>query len=522
MTNGRYFFAFAVILWIFIPIVLNTANYYDVLGVPKNADISTIKKAFKKLSLKFHPDKNKQNPDKAKEKFTEIVNAYETLKDPEKRKQYDLLGQDGFKYGYQKGSKKQGNSKQDFKFQDFNFDDLFGSFFGTGNRKKKQREDDMFEDYFKDHEEEEKVKDQDFFSESLVLELDMATLKYFFNRKEVWVIFFYKSNQKTSLEMKEIWLDLSTKYNGIFRVAAINCLKEKEICVNQFKVKSYPTIKGYAQSKKSKGEIFTDQSVSVERIGHFANTLLKNKVKNVTKENYESFIKIQPEKFKILIFSKKNHPSILLKSLALSLSEIMNFGLVTLNEDFLFQKYKVHVLPSLYLVQNPLEYKGLKYEGEFTKEKIMIFLRDNARGIPVKIKPFAGKALPFNRKTFDIGICGENNPYLCFLLLTTQMNEKQINFLRDLAEFYKTDPIHFLFAKSNDISYEFLFPEVKSLPTFIIIKGKNHKYAVIEDFSFDVETVHNFIETTLSGSRKFYSLGALLKNAFGSNIKTEL
>ncbi len=65
-------------------------NPYKILGIGKNANEKTIKKAFKQLSLKYHPDKNRDP--KAIEYYSKIVNAYETLIDPNKKQQYDLYG----------------------------------------------------------------------------------------------------------------------------------------------------------------------------------------------------------------------------------------------------------------------------------------------------------------------------------------------------------------------------------------------------------------------------------------------
>jgi len=66
-------------------------DYYKILGVKKNADKEAVSKAFKKLARKYHPDLNPDNPD-AEKKFKELGEAYEVLKDPEKRKLYDHLG----------------------------------------------------------------------------------------------------------------------------------------------------------------------------------------------------------------------------------------------------------------------------------------------------------------------------------------------------------------------------------------------------------------------------------------------
>ena len=63
-------------------------DYYDVLGIDRNADEKTIKKAYRKLAKKYHPDTNAGNPDAA-DKFKEVNEAYDVLGDPKKKKMYD-------------------------------------------------------------------------------------------------------------------------------------------------------------------------------------------------------------------------------------------------------------------------------------------------------------------------------------------------------------------------------------------------------------------------------------------------
>ena len=106
-------------------------DYYEVLGVPKTATQDELKKAFRKLALKYHPDRNKDNPEAA-DKFKEANEAYSVLSDEQKRAQYDQLGMDAFEQMSQGG----GAGADPFGgfggAQGFDMEDLFGTFFGGG------------------------------------------------------------------------------------------------------------------------------------------------------------------------------------------------------------------------------------------------------------------------------------------------------------------------------------------------------------------------------------------------------
>jgi molecular chaperone DnaJ len=104
------------------------ATLYDTLGVKKNASADEIKKAYRKLAAQYHPDKNPGDAS-AEEKFKEVQNAYDTLSDPEKRKQYDRFGENGRRAGpgFDPGDFGGGN----FTINDLaDLGDLFGGLFG--------------------------------------------------------------------------------------------------------------------------------------------------------------------------------------------------------------------------------------------------------------------------------------------------------------------------------------------------------------------------------------------------------
>ncbi len=104
-------------------------DYYEVLGVSKDASTTEIKSAFRKKAKEFHPDLNKDDPNAA-EKFKEAQEAYEILSDESKRKMYDQYGHAGVNQSASSGGF--GGFSGGFDASDFGFGDIFDSFFGGG------------------------------------------------------------------------------------------------------------------------------------------------------------------------------------------------------------------------------------------------------------------------------------------------------------------------------------------------------------------------------------------------------
>jgi len=122
------------------------SDYYDILGVNKNASADEIKKAYRKQALQWHPDRHKDDKAEAEKRFKEINEAYQVLSDPQKRSAYDNYGHEAFAPGGAAGPFSQGGRQGPFTytyttgggspFAGFDFSDpfdIFEQFFGGGN-----------------------------------------------------------------------------------------------------------------------------------------------------------------------------------------------------------------------------------------------------------------------------------------------------------------------------------------------------------------------------------------------------
>ncbi len=103
---------------------MSERGYYEILGIGKDASPEEVKKAYRRLAFKFHPDKNTGDKG-SEEKFKEISEAYEILSNPDKRATYDRFGREGLRGAFSRGG---------FKWQDFtHFQDFGDIFSGLGD-----------------------------------------------------------------------------------------------------------------------------------------------------------------------------------------------------------------------------------------------------------------------------------------------------------------------------------------------------------------------------------------------------
>jgi len=113
---------------------MNKRDYYEILGVSRTASADEIKSAYRKMALKYHPDRNPDNKE-AEEKFKEAAGAYEVLSNADKRRQYDQFGHAGLD-GLGQGGFDAGGMSMDDIFESFG--DIFGQMFGGGGQRRRR------------------------------------------------------------------------------------------------------------------------------------------------------------------------------------------------------------------------------------------------------------------------------------------------------------------------------------------------------------------------------------------------
>jgi len=200
MMLVRVFTSFLLLSPVF---VLSGEDYYKLLGIKRNADTREIRKAFKKLALKLHPDKNDEEG--AHEKFLKINRAYEVLKDDELRKKYDMYGDE------EEESNNRGRNYQSWKY----YNDDFG------------------------------IYDDD---------IDIVTLdsnefrRSVMESHDVWFINFYSPRCGHCHDLAPTWRKLAKEVAGSVRVGAVNCQEESWLCRQQG-ITGYPKLLLYTMGE---------------------------------------------------------------------------------------------------------------------------------------------------------------------------------------------------------------------------------------------------------------------------------
>ncbi|CAH2239250.1 jg21888 [Pararge aegeria aegeria] len=208
----------------------SSTTYYQILGVSKSASAQEIRQAYKKLAVKLHPDKNPNGEEQ--KRFLEITEAYETLKDPEKRHQYDLYG------SHQSYTRKYDHHSQT-EYNNLYYNGLY------------------HEDPF-------------------VKTLSGGNF-YAFLSEGLHFVNFYSPFCPPCQSLADGWKKLAETYNGIIKVGAVNCKYYNSFCYNNMRIGSYPTLLFYPNGKKG-NYIYYNGAHTMEALEEFVMKFIRSRV----------------------------------------------------------------------------------------------------------------------------------------------------------------------------------------------------------------------------------------------------
>lgn len=258
-------FAPVLVLASLLVLAAGGRDLYKILEIDKGADEATIKRAYRKLALKYHPDKNPDNPEQAEEKFREVGGAYDVLSDETKRKVYDQYGEEGLKQheaGQQPGAHHHGGfpggggpfgfggggGRRQFRFH-------FGGGGGGGRDPF-----DMFHEQFggggfpgghhghpgggrRGHHGGGRGGGVSYDANSPVSLLKQGKFPGH-DARNVWFVEFFAPWCGHCQQLKPTWEALAKELKGLVKVGAVNCDEQQMVC-QQHGAQSFPTLKMY-------------------------------------------------------------------------------------------------------------------------------------------------------------------------------------------------------------------------------------------------------------------------------------
>uniref|UniRef100_A0A1J3IN53 DnaJ protein ERDJ3A n=1 Tax=Noccaea caerulescens TaxID=107243 RepID=A0A1J3IN53_NOCCA len=358
---GRRRLAIAVVL-VSTLLLLNaeakSVDPYKVLGVSRDAKQREIQKAFHKLSLKYHPDKNKNKG--AQEKFAEINNAYEILSDEEKRKNYDLYGdekgQPGFDAGYSGGGNGGhsggfnfggpggwqnmggGGGSKSFSFSfggpgesssGFGMDDIFSMF--SGGSSKGRDGFGGFGGFGGSSKAESRSKSG---SAAAIRTINSQVYKKeIMDQGMTWLVLSYLPSQRGTQYHESIIEEVSESLQGALKVGRINCETESSLCKQL----------GIVPRRAPRLFVYSYTSSGKTTLAEYTEELVAKKVKSFCQEHLPRFSKrIDLNSFDVSAVSSQKTPKVMLLSTKKDTPVIWRVLSGLYNGRFVFYNTEVH------------------------------------------------------------------------------------------------------------------------------------------------------------------------------------
>uniref|UniRef100_A0A0G4FSV8 DnaJ homolog subfamily C member 10 n=1 Tax=Chromera velia CCMP2878 TaxID=1169474 RepID=A0A0G4FSV8_9ALVE len=495
-------------------------DFYKILGVPRSADEGQIKKAYRDLSKKYHPDKSDE-PD-AQEKFIEISNAYEVLSDKEKKATYDRYGEEGLQGAGGGGGGQQGGfggfgdprhifeqffgggfGGQNIRFQfggpgggggggGFHFGGMpgMGGMGGHPGGGRPQRE------------------SKNMYDETSVEQLNPSSFKEKVEeRRYCAIVEFYAPWCGHCKEMKSEWIKLADKMGESLTVGAVNCEKDKGLCENNG-VEGYPTVLFFPADKTQRAKKYTGKR-DFDGFSSYVKKEMPHKVTVVkTNEDLDNLINKSPEKAKVLLLTEKASMPPTIKSLSYEFDGKLLIG-------FASKKDAPDVVewlgpPKIPSVLHLTDYDDPK-KGEWLKTTSREGLSLAFSRISMAKRPGASFRELLKTRV-DNGECSETDGQYCFILLLkgkSAQGDPVHDLMKKTSEKFKNDAAKFAWVDAElQKGFASAFGGVDcpknvgwgdKCHTLIAYRPKRKKFKKFEGNVRDQAAVDSFVDNVVSG-----------------------
>lgn len=548
--------ALRLILFLAVIPVLAGKDYYKILGIPRNADDNQIKRAYRKLSLKYHPDKNPAS----KEKFMEVANAYEVLVNPETRRKYDAYGEEGLKSDGFGGTDGSGfdfggfggfggfGDFRGFKFSaggnTFHFGGGGGPFGFGGEGGRRQGS------HSRTHFESQGSSFNNLYSDSKhVTELSTMSAgeikEKIKSREWILVVNFYRPGCGPCKQLVQTYGSIAkvmSQYDVEF--GAVNCDTHFQLC-QSYNIERYPHLAMFIKGKNSQ-VVYTPSPgsgnpYSESNIGKWITDKMPDHSMRLSSYNQAlQWLKLGKHIPKAVLFTSKDSSSPLLKKIAKDFQNRLNLAIVSLNSDWLkkifyasphMEASKPKNPPYILSVEEINEAKTgaagrgtasqpVTASGEWislntiSHDVITLTLSRIVGSYRARKQHGMNEALKskVQELTHELvaskGFCSETDSRFCVILVAEKTSFLIDKRFEELSFKYRNDPINFFWisafrdGKNRHFLHTFKCNFEPSSKTCIIIyRAKRRKFQTFTGF----EQLPKFIDGLLDGSHSLSS-----------------
>ncbi|KAL6061146.1 DnaJ-related protein scj1 [Balamuthia mandrillaris] len=551
--------------------VLAGKDYYRILNVPRDASQKQIKKSFRDLSMKYHPDKN---PDpEAAEKFAELSEAYQILSDDEMRQKYDRFGEEGIK-----GGGAGGGGGGSFQFRDpFN---MFQQFFqggafefrttgggtqfhfgggggggGGGYRSTRQQ---------RQHQPPPPPKEEEAplytgTDDVILLSGDSFDKNVLEHPDLVWLVQFYSQTCPHCHKLAEEYKKAAKSLRGMVKVAVLEDSPSQKDLLMRYNIKGFPTILKFPYQDPSTVDtqnvhvepIVYDGARHADAIADFAVRDLPSFVTVLTShEEMDTFLNGQnPYQPVVLLFTNKKVSPPMFNALSKDFKALFKFGMISsvdeqgTFQDDIMKRYSLEKeLPTIVFVE-PSNERVTAYTGVKTYLELRRFLvkMSSSSGAAAhqhhqhstqSMEAFLGETLEVRGDTFE-RLCPSDGSVLCVVSLVDalekaeeeeegdnnaerrrnrQVPKEKMETMRKLESKYAKDKFEFVWmdaARQSNWREGIGLAESGATPLLFVWNTKRSKFVAYEGKDYTEEAISTFLDAVVGGDKRWTRLSAV-------------